>query len=77
MLQPFGGGRACAQCPTALSSLRADHLDAMYASIRAGVQRPSPGTATIRRVHATLRPALNSAYRRTTPLNRSSWTPGR
>jgi integrase len=47
-----------------LASLRADHLDAMYASIRAGVQRPSPGIATIRRVHATLRTALNGAYRR-------------
>jgi integrase len=47
-----------------LSALRADHLDAMYTSIRSGARRPAPSVATIRRVHATLRTALNSAYRR-------------
>lgn len=47
-----------------LALLRAEHLDRMYADIRAGRLRPSPGTATIRRIHATLRTALNSAVRR-------------
>jgi integrase len=47
-----------------LAALRADHLDAMYASIRSGTLRPAPSIATIHRVHATLRTALNSAYRR-------------
>lgn len=47
-----------------LRSLRADHLDRMYAEIRAGTLRKAPGAATIRRVHATLRTALGSAYRR-------------
>jgi len=47
-----------------LRSLRADHLDRMYAAIRAGTLRKAPGTATIRRVHATLRTALGNAYRR-------------
>jgi integrase len=48
----------------ALTSLRADHLDRMYEAIRSGEQRPAPSAATIRRIHATLRTALNAAYRR-------------
>lgn len=47
-----------------LPSLRADHLDAMYAAIRNGSSGKAPGIATVRRVHATLRTALNAAYRR-------------
>ena len=47
-----------------LTSLRADHLDAMYDSIRQGLLRPAPSQATVRRIHATLRSALNSAFRR-------------
>jgi integrase len=47
-----------------LSALRAEHLDRMYEAIRAGQLRPAPGPATIRRIHATLRTALNSAYKR-------------
>jgi integrase len=47
-----------------LRTLRADHLDRMYESIRRGEQRRAPSAATIRRIHATLRTALNSAYKR-------------
>ncbi|BEP13273.1 site-specific integrase [Acidothermaceae bacterium B102] len=47
-----------------LAALRAEHLDAMYASIREGKLRKAPGPATIRRIHATLRTALASAYKR-------------
>ena len=47
-----------------LSALRADHLDAMYASIRAGQVRKAPSAATLRRLHATLHSALSTAYRR-------------
>lgn len=47
-----------------LRSLRADHLDRMYEQIRLGALRPAPGPATVRRVHATLRTALNDAYKR-------------
>jgi len=47
-----------------LSALRAEHLDRMYEAIRAGKLRRAPGPATVRRVHATLRTALQSAYRR-------------
>jgi integrase len=47
-----------------LSALRADHLDAMYASIRAGELRKPPSVATLRRLHATLHSALATAYRR-------------
>jgi hypothetical protein len=48
----------------ALSALRAEHLDRMYEAIRAGELRRAPGPATIRRIHATLRTALQSAYKR-------------
>lgn len=48
-----------------LPSLRADHLDAMYAALLAEVPgRQTLGIATVRRVHATLRTALNTAVRR-------------
>lgn len=47
-----------------LASLRADHLDRMYDAIRSGELRRPPGPATVRRIHATLRTALNSAYKR-------------
>jgi integrase len=42
-----------------LTKLRAEHLDAMYAVMRARPDRPSP--ATIARVHATVRASLNAA----------------
>ena len=52
-----------------LRSLRADHLDAMYSAIRSASERP-PSIATVRRTHATLRGALNSAFkRRLIPFN--------
>ncbi len=47
-----------------LVALRADHLDRMYDAIRRGDLRRSPDTATIRRIHATLRTALATAYKR-------------
>jgi integrase len=47
-----------------LASLRADHLDRMYEAIRRGDLRKPPGPATVRRIHATLRTALQSAYKR-------------
>ncbi len=74
-----------------LASLRADHLDVMYESIRRGDLRKAPSPATMRRLHATLRSALETAYRRRLiPLNpagqvelesaprkaRGVWTPG-
>lgn len=53
-----------------LRGLRADHLDKMYAAIRTGASGRTPSIATTRRVHATLRAALNSAYkRRLIPFN--------
>jgi integrase len=47
-----------------LASLRADHLDQMYTAIRSGRVRKAPGLLTIRHIHATLRTALQSAYKR-------------
>ncbi len=48
-----------------LPSLRANHLDAMYSALLAKAPgRRTPSIATVRRVHATLRTALNSAVRR-------------
>jgi integrase len=47
-----------------LSALRADHLDAMYETIRSGQLRKPPGAATLRRIHATLHSALATAYKR-------------
>jgi integrase len=47
-----------------LSALRADHLDAMYETIRSGALRKAPSAATIRRLHATLHSALATAYKR-------------
>jgi hypothetical protein len=47
-----------------LTALRADHLDRMYEAIRRGEIRKPPGAATIRRIHSTLRIALNDAVRR-------------
>ncbi len=73
-----------------LSALRADHLDAMYETIRSGAIRKPPSAATLRRLHATLHSALNTAYQRrlithnpagqveleTAPRNvRAVWTP--
>jgi integrase len=45
-----------------LTKLRAEHLDALYAAIRARTDRPSP--ATIARLHATVRASLNAALKR-------------
>jgi len=45
-----------------LTKLRAEHLDAFYAAIRARSDRPSP--STIARIHATVRASLNAALRR-------------
>lgn len=51
-----------------LRSLRAEHLDSMYSAIRTS-DRP-PSVATMRRIHATLRGALNTAFkRRLIPFN--------
>lgn len=47
-----------------LVDLRPDHLDRMYAAIQRGDLRPAPGQATVRRIHATSRAALNSALKR-------------
>jgi integrase len=47
-----------------LASLRADHLDRMHEAIRAGEVRKPPTAATVRRIHATLRCALQSAFER-------------
>jgi integrase len=73
-----------------LSALRADHLDAMYETIRSGAIRKPPSAATLRRLHATLHSALTTAYQRrlithnpagqveleTAPRNvRAVWTP--
>jgi integrase len=73
-----------------LSALRADHLDAMYETIRSGAIRKPPSAATLRRLHATLHSALATAYKRrlighnpagqveleTAPRNiRGVWTP--
>ncbi|MCW2601690.1 MAG: Integrase [Frankiales bacterium] len=59
-----------------LIELRAEHIAAMYAAIRAGnaarkkAKKQEVGPATIRRIHATLSSALNSAVkRRTIPYN--------
>ncbi len=48
----------------ALAALRADDLDRMYEAVRRGDLRDPPGPATLRRIHATLRAALGSAYKR-------------
>lgn len=47
-----------------LVELRAQHLDRMYAAITVGVRGQPLSPATIRRIHAVLRSALNSAVRR-------------
>ncbi len=47
-----------------LSELRADHIDGMHEDILRGVVRRAPGAATVRRIHATLHNALQSAVRR-------------
>ena len=53
-----------------LRSLRADHLDAMYAAIQQSESSRTPSIATVRRIHATLRAALNGAFkRRLLPFN--------
>lgn len=53
-----------------LFALRADHLDALYTAIRQSEGGRAPSIATTRRVHATLRAALNSALkRRLIPFN--------
>jgi len=46
------------------SALRADHLDAMYETVRSGGLRKPPSAATVRRLHATLHSALATAYKR-------------
>jgi integrase len=45
-----------------LTNLRAEHLDALYAELRARSRRPDP--STIARIHATVRASLNAALRR-------------
>ncbi|MBC3763737.1 tyrosine-type recombinase/integrase [Quadrisphaera oryzae] len=47
-----------------LVELRAHHLDRMYVAISIGVRGKALSPATIRRIHAVLRSALNSAVRR-------------
>ncbi len=47
-----------------LSRLRADHIDCMHEDIIRGTVRRAPGAATVRRIHATLHNALQSAVRR-------------
>ena len=46
-----------------LRSLRADHLDTMYAAIQRSESSRTPSIATVRRIHATLRAALNGAFK--------------
>lgn len=73
-----------------LADLRATHLDAMYAQIRSAPRGRPLSPTTIRRVHATLHSALESAYRRrliglnpagqvelvpVTTTHRQIWTP--
>ncbi|MGQ7297996.1 tyrosine-type recombinase/integrase [Quadrisphaera sp. KR29] len=47
-----------------LLELRAHHLDRLYTSISTGVSGAPLSASTVRRVHATLRSALNSAVKR-------------
>ena len=46
-----------------LDSLRASHISRMIDVMTVGTERLHPGPATIQRVHATLRSALNSAVK--------------
>lgn len=47
-----------------LVSLRADHIDACYAAVREGKVRKAPSAASVKRLHATLHSALQTAYKR-------------